>query len=263
MESFVSGFETYLLILVRMTSFILVAPVFSTRIVQAGFKIGFSGMLALLIFITSSVTHDVNFDAFYVLIIIKEIFVGLLMGYLAYLFFTLVQTAGALIDLQMGFGMANIIDPMSGTSAPMMGNFKFMIATLIFLSLDGHHYLIKALLESYTWIPIDNYVFSHFANGDLSTFFAQKFAETFMLALQLSAPLIVSMFLTDVALGFLARTAPQYNVFVIGAPLKILIGFFMIMLIMPGLVTLFREVFTIIFSSLEQMILIIKQPVSQ
>ena len=79
--------------------------------------------------------------------IIREILVGVALGYVAYLFFTVVQTAGAFMDLQMGFGMANVIDPMTGASAPMIGNFKYHDCHIDFSIMNGHHYLLMALLE--------------------------------------------------------------------------------------------------------------------
>ena len=106
-------------------------------------------MVSFLVFLTYGIKQTIVPDADYILAIFREILAGVLLGFVAYLFFTVVQTAGAFIDLQMGFGMANVIDPMTGTSSPLIGNFKFMIATLIFLSINGHHYLLMALLQSY------------------------------------------------------------------------------------------------------------------
>ena len=85
--------------------------------------------------------------------------VGVLLGFLAYIFFTVVQTAGSFMDMQIGFSMASVIDPLTGVSTPMLGNLKYMIAVLLFLSFDGHHYLIRAIIDSYRWIPLDNRLF--------------------------------------------------------------------------------------------------------
>ncbi|MBB3109406.1 flagellar biosynthetic protein FliR [Paenibacillus phyllosphaerae] len=242
-----------MLIFCRITAFFVVAPVFSTRTVPTNFKIGLSFMVALLVFLSYGLKQTIVPDATYVLAIIREILAGLLLGYTAYLFFTIIQTAGAFIDLQMGFGMANVIDPMTGVSTPLMGNFKFMIATLVFLSMNGHHYMLTALIKSYEWIPISNELFVRIHNGSISTFLVRTFADTFMLALQLSAPLVVAMFLVDAGLGFLAKTAPQYNVFVIGVPLKILVGFFLLLVMMPGLVSLFENIFSLMFDAVEEL----------
>jgi flagellar biosynthetic protein FliR len=263
MELFVQGFPIFLLIFCRITSFFVVAPVFSSRNVPIPFKIGFSFFIALLVFMTYGLKQSIVPDAGYILAVIREILAGLLLGYTAYLFFSVVQTAGAFIDLQMGFGMANVIDPMTGASAPLIGNMKFMIATLIFLSINGHHYLLMALLRSYEWIPLSNSLFGRIYGGSISDFLVRTFADTFMLALQMSAPLVAAMFLTDVALGFLAKTAPQYNVFVIGMPLKILVGLILLIVMMPGMAGLFSHLFSQMFDALEKLFAIVQGPPKQ
>jgi len=258
MELMLKGFPVFLLIFCRITSFFVVAPIFSARNVPTAFKIGFGFLLSLLVFLTYGIKQTIVPDAGYILAIIREILAGVLLGYVVYLFFTVVQTAGAFVDMQMGFGMANIIDPMTGASAPLLGNFKYMIATLVFLSMNGHHYLLLALLKSYEWIPLSNDLFERIYQGDIAEFLIRTFAETFMLALQIAAPLVVAMFLTDVGLGFLARTAPQFNVFVIGIPLKILVGFLLLILMMPGLGSIFEHLFAQMFGAVEKLFGIIQ-----
>ncbi|WP_308639259.1 flagellar biosynthetic protein FliR [Paenibacillus silvisoli] len=260
MELFLQGFPIFLLIFCRITAFFVVAPIFSTRNVPSTFKLGFSFFISLLVFFTYGLKQTVVPDAEYVLAIIRELLAGALLGFAAYLFYTIVNTAGSLIDMQMGFGMANIIDPMTGASAPLMGNFKGMIATLLFLSINGHHYLLSALLQSYEWIPLDNTLFAHVSAGTVSSFLTSMVSQTFLLAIQMSAPLVVALFLTDVGLGLLARTAPQYNVFVIGIPIKILVGFLILAVLMPGLVTLYEHLFEQMFNAMRKLFDILQGP---
>lgn len=262
MEQFLQGFPIFLLIFCRITSFFVVAPIFSSRNVPTTFKIGLGFMISIIIFLVYGLKQTIVPDAGYIIMIIREILAGLLLGFVAYLFFTIVQTAGAFIDLQMGFGMANVIDPMTGASSPLMGNFKFMIATLIFLSVNGHHLLLTALMRSYEWIPLSNELFGRIYDGSISDFITKTFAETFLLAFQLAAPLVVAMFLTDVGLGFLARTAPQYNVFVIGIPIKIIVGLLMLVIMMPGLITIFEHLFAELFRAMEKLFSIVQGPVT-
>jgi len=254
MQLIQQAFPVFLLIFCRITSFFVVAPVFSTRGVPAAFKVGLGFFVSLLVYLLYGFGESVDTDAGYILLIFREVFAGLLLGFVAYLFFTVVQTAGAFIDLQMGFGMANIIDPMTGASSPMMGNFKFMLLILIFLSMNGHHYMLSALMRSYDWIPLDNGLFAGMADGGIAEFLTRAFAQTFILALQMSAPLVVAMFLTDVGLGFLARTAPQYNVFVIGIPIKIVVGFLILIILMPGFTALFGQLFAGMFGATETLL---------
>jgi flagellar biosynthetic protein FliR len=262
MDVFLKGFPIFLLIFCRITSFFVVAPVFSSRNVPASFKIGFCFIVSLIVFLTYGLKQTIVPDAGFILIIIREILAGVLLGFTSYLFFAAIQTAGAFMDLQIGFGIADVIDPMTGASAPLLANLKFMVATLIFLSINGHHYLLSAILQSYEWIPLSNSMFSRIYEGSISDFLVRTFADTFMLALQMSAPIVAAMFLTDVGLGFLARTAPQYNVFVIGIPLKIIVGLLMLAIMIPGFVIIFNHLFSQMFTAMHKLFGIIHGPVS-
>ncbi|WP_223066786.1 flagellar biosynthetic protein FliR [Paenibacillus caui] len=248
------GFTIFLLIFCRITAFFVVSPVFSARTVPNIFKIGFSGIVALIIFLVYGTTQTAPSDLTYIVLIIREVLIGLLMGYVATLMFSVITMAGSFIDIQIGFGMANVFDPMTGASAPVTGNFKYSIASLFFLGMNGHHYLLEAVLRSYQWIPLSNDVFNRIYHGDLSEFLIRAFGQAFMLAFQMAAPLIVALFLTDVALGFLAKTAPQFNIFVIGIPLKILVGLVLLLVFMSSMVYAFQQLFELLFRALENLL---------
>lgn len=256
MELITEAFPAFLLVFCRITSFFVVAPVFSSKAFPNPIKLGLAFFVSLIVFLTIGYDTSVTADATYILAIIREIFAGLLIGYVAFIFFSIVQTAGGLMDLQMGFAMANIVDPMTGVTAPIMGNFKFMLMTLVFLSLNGHHYLLAAIMDSYKWLPLDSQLFQIYYGGNITEFLTRTFADTFLLALQISAPIVVAMFLTDIGLALLARTAPQYNVFVIGIPIKILVGLAMLVLLLPGFSVLFQMVFDHMFEALEKLFVI-------
>lgn len=254
MEILLQSFPVFLLIFCRITAFFVVVPVFSSRGVPNTFKVGIAFFVALVVFTANGTGLVVPQDLSYVLLIVREILVGLLLGFVGYLIFMAIQTAGSFIDIQIGFGIANVIDPMTGASSPIFGNFKYMIALLMFLSMNGHHYLLDAIVYSYHWVPINNDLLLKMANGSLSEFLVRTFAQSFVLAFQMSAPLVAALFLTDIGLAFLARTAPQYNVFVIGVPLKIIIGLALLLVLMPGLAVLFRSMFDILFDSMQNLL---------
>ncbi|GIP52250.1 MULTISPECIES: flagellar biosynthetic protein FliR [Paenibacillus] len=253
MEIILHGISVFMLIFCRMTAFFVVAPVFSSRGVPNTFKIGLSAMIALLILMIQGTNQVIPQDLGYVLMIIREVLIGLLMGFVAYLIFSVILTAGSFIDIQIGFGMANVLDPMTGASAPVLGNFKYIIATLVFLSINGHHYLLDAVIRSYNWIPLSNDVFQRIYRGGVTEFLVSTFSQSFTLAFQMAAPLVVALFLTDVALGFLARTAPQFNVFVIGIPLKIIVGLVVLLLLIPGFIYAFEHLFEVMFNALHNL----------
>jgi flagellar biosynthetic protein FliR len=248
----------FLLIFCRITAFFVVAPVFSSRGLPAQFKVGLSFFVTLLILLSMGQVTPISWDYEYVVSIFRELLIGLLLGFTAYLLFTVVQVAGSFVDLQLGFGIANVIDPMTGAQSPILGNFKFMIAMLLFLSVNGHHYMLMAIMRSYEWVPLSNELFSRIYTGDISEFLLRTFATMFLLAFQMSAPLVLALFLVDVALGILARTAPQFNVFVVGLPLKIIVGFIVLLIIVPSLLYLFNELFETVIESMYQLLDLIK-----
>lgn len=254
MQLILQSLPGFLLILFRLSAFFVVSPIFSYRGVPAQFKIGLVFMISLITFMSLGMEDAIEWDAEYVLSIIREILIGLLLGFTAYLFFTIVQVAGSFVDLQMGFGIANLIDPMTGAQSPVMGNLKFFIAVLLFLSLNGHHFLLSAIMDSYQWVPLDNAVFAHIYSGNISNFLLKSYSSMFILAFQMAAPLIVALFLVDVAMGILARTAPQFNLFVIGIPLKLLIGLVVLLIMVPGFLYLFQNVFTALFEALRDLV---------
>ncbi len=246
----------FLLVLCRITAFFVTAPVFSTRGVPLPFKIGMSVFVSLITFMAMPIETMPPIDTAYVLLVVKEVLIGLLYGFTAYLFFSVVQIAGSFVDTQMGLGIANVMDPMTGAQSPITGNFKFFIAILLFLALNGHHYLLKGIMDSYTYLPIvSDSLFRTIANGNLSTFLVQAFVSAFYLAFQLVAPMIVSLFLVDVALGMLARTSPQFNIFVIGLPVKLMVGLFLLFIMVPGFAFLFQDLFATMFKHLDEMML--------
>ncbi|CAM2893863.1 flagellar biosynthetic protein FliR [Paenibacillus sediminis] len=251
MNMLLQSFPVFLLIFCRITSFFVVVPIFSTRGVPRSFKVGLAAVLALIVTMVYGSHQTVPTDLSYILVIFREIIIGLLLGFVAYLMFAVVQTSGAFEDLQIGLAMANVIDPMSGTSAPLFGNFKYMFAVLLFLIMNGHHYLLDAIMRSYEWIPLSNDLFKRMYDGNLADFLVETFSQSFLIALQVSAPIVVAMLLTDVGLAFLARTAPQFNIFSVGVPLKIIVGLFMMVLIVPSFSYVFEELFNKLFQALE------------
>jgi len=254
MELVLTHYPNLLLIFCRMTGFFMTAPVFATQNnVPPQFRIGFSVFAALLVFFVSGTDRAIPIDGEYVYYVIRESLIGILLGFVAYLFFTVVQIAGSFIDMQMGFGIANVIDPMTGAQSPVFGSFKYMIAMLLFLTMNGHHYLLLGIMDSYQLIPLDNSFFAALSNGPPTEALTRSVSAAFTLAFQMAAPIVVSMFLVDLALGILTKTAPQFNVFVVGMPLKILVGLGLTLLLVPGFVALFQTLFVTMFDNMYEM----------
>lgn len=231
-----NGIDAFLLVLVRMTGLFVVAPIFGRRNIPAYFKIAFSFLLALILVntITLPAPDYVNNIYSYAFLIIKEFIVGLTLGFVSYVIFSAIYVAGQIIDMQVGFGVVNVIDPISNIQVPITSNFYFIISMLVFLGVDGHHALIRALFDSYNYIPLGGAVFNNSLMNDI----VRIFGEMFVLGFKISAPIVAALLITDVALGVISRSVPQLNVFVVGMPLKILLGIIVMIITVPMFITL-------------------------
>ncbi|WP_409294363.1 flagellar biosynthetic protein FliR [Peribacillus sp. SCS-26] len=241
MEELVPKFAVFLLVLVRVTTFFVVCPIFSYRTIPAMHKIGFSVFLAWIMYYTID-APALEIDYLFFLLAIKEALVGIVLGFIAYMVMAAVQMAGGFIDFQMGFAIANVIDPQTGAQGPLLGQYIYTTALLFLLATNGHHLLLDGIFYSYEAVPIDK-VFKPFGSEPFMIHAAEVFNQTFLAALQMSIPLVGSLFLVDVALGIVARTVPQLNIFVVGVPVKIIVSFFILIAVFGALMMSVRSLF--------------------
>lgn len=227
------------LILARLASFMSLAPFFSIRNTPNLLKVGLAVFITLLIMPTLPVMANVPLDLVsYSILIIKEVIVGLILGYTTILTFTAIRIAGELIDNQMGFAMASIIDPQNNSNITLIGEFMYVLQILLFLAVDGHHRLLMAISYSYNMIPVAGAVF----NTTFVTATLKMFIEMFSLGVRMAAPFIVAFLICDIALGIMARTVPQLNVFILSFPLKTGLGMLTIVVVLPVITALVNNV---------------------
>ncbi len=222
--------QGWLLVLVRISAFIVVAPFFSIKGIPAMLKIGFSVALTTILmpFIAFEPFEELALFAWW-LLVVKEVAVGLTLGYLASLIFAAVRVAGELIDIQMGFAMASVLDPQTQSRITLVGQFKYMFATLLFLAIDGHHLLISSIAHSFELIPPMRVVME----PAVSLFILKAFVNMFLLSFKLAVPIVAVLVISDISLGLIARTVPQIHVFILGFPLKSGLGILMLILLLP------------------------------
>ncbi len=226
----VARFQIFLLVFVRIIGVIAVSPFFGHRVVISQVKVGFGLLLSVVLFASMPVQIEPEPNLLpFLILVAKELILGMLFGYTSRLVFFAVQFAGEIIGIDIGFGIVNIIDPMSAEQISVIGTFKNLIAIVTFLAIDGHHVLLNALTMSFQMLPLGGiYLTPGLGEGiiDLT-------AGVFVMAVQMAAPVITVLFLTSLALGIIARTVPQMNVFIVGFPLKIGVGVMMLMLSLP------------------------------
>ena len=253
MTIYASSLLNFLLVFVRISSFMVTVPVFSGRQIPNSYKIGLSMVLSVLcVGVINEPIHSFPLGEM-VLLILKEFMVGIVLGMVANILFYAVQLAGALLDLLIGFSMASLFDPTFGTNSQITGRFKNILAILVLLATNGHLLLIQGILASFDWISLQAFV-PAWMDGRLSTFLMDCVQQMFIIGFLMAAPLIGTLFIVDVALGIIARTVPQMNVFVVFPPVKILIHFFMYIFILPGFFYLLKVLFETMFGSMNSIL---------
>ncbi len=236
----VDKFLILLLVFVRMSSLFVVTPVFGRRELPAYLKIGLAFFCSyILVPLLGDVQVEYTNLLSFTVIAAKEFLVGIIIGYVSFLIFSALYVAGQIIDMQIGFGMVNVLDPTMNTQVPITGNFVYILTTLFFLAIDGHHILISALFKSYSVLPINGFEFTEAMVNNMTTIFSDVFAIGF----RISIPVLAAALLAEVALGILSKTVPQMNVFVVGIPMKIAIGLLTLFVMMP----IFIQVMTVTF----------------
>lgn len=238
----------FFLLFIRISGFTFVAPIFSSKNVPNYVKIGFSLAVAFILYPFFYSTQIVIPESIfpYIIILFKELVVGMVIGFASSMIFYAIQSAGNILDMQIGFGIVNIFDPLSGQQLPLVGNFKYMLALIVFLVTNGHHVLLTALVDSFRLVPVTGVVF----HTELMGIFVNMVTELFVLALKISLPVLVAILLTDMALGVLARTMPQMNVFVVGVPGKIIVGIFVLSLALPAYIAFLEVAFNGMYSNI-------------
>ena len=224
-----ANYSTFLFVLVRTGSILLAAPIFGAVNVPMQVKLGLTFVIALLL---TPLTPQVAMPQTMIAVatsIAGEIMIGVTIGFAIRFVLTGIEFAGQVAGFQMGIGMASAYDPIHSAQITVLGKFLSILTLLIFLTVNGHLMVIMALKKSFDVIPPYGFTLS----GGLMEGFISFSREIFILAFKFSAPVVAILIFVNVALGIMARTVPQINMFVIGFAVTIMVGFLMIGLSMP------------------------------
>ena len=226
--SIYNNIDIWLLIFCR----IFFAMVFLSIMVETGLpnlaKVGLSMILTMLVYFTveqPEIHYNLTIVGFSILIL-KETLVGLILGFGVNLFFQVYYFVGSLLSIQGGLGMSSLFDPLNGAQMPLIGRFYHLAFTAVFLMSGGYHWFIKALVETFTYLPINSAIF----RTDLVGTVVMAVGVFWEISFKIAAPIIAILFIIDCGLGILARTVPQMNMFVIGLPLKVMVLLIMMMI---------------------------------
>lgn len=242
-------YQIFLLVMIRTSGIFIFSPFFSAQNVPNTMKIGLTFSVSLLMTSILPFVPTLNNETL-ILLIFKELMVGVIIGFISYSFFTAFYVMGQIIDMNIGFGMVNVVDPQNKVQVPLMGNFYHIFAFLMMLSTDGHHIIISALVDSYNFIPIGSFKYTEVTMNLL----VDTLAKAFEMGFKLSFPIVATIFLTDIVLGIMSKTIPQMNVFVVGMPLKAMLGLLIVFMSMPIFYGTISKIFEFIISDIYKFI---------
>ncbi len=236
MEYFVYHFQVFLLIMIRMSSMMVIAPFYSSGVIPFRIKALLSFFISMIIFpVVAEKTYHLTGDmGQYAVLVIQEVSIGIFIGFLVAVIFASFQLAGEFFSVQIGFGINEVIDPLAQVSIPLVGQLKNLIGLLVFLAINGHHFLILAIYRSYELAPIMSLKVS--AAGGLLKYMQYAFGGMFVIALKIALPIVATVFLVSVSMGVLSKAAPQMNIMMLGFPVKIMVAFGVILLVSPLIV---------------------------
>ncbi len=223
---------------VRILAFIAAEPVLGNRTVPMRAKVLLALMLAIVIAPTLPPPPAVDpASAAGLLILAQQIIIGVAMGFTARIVVASAEMAGQLAGLQVGLGFAVFFDPQGSGQTPIVAQFYGLIAILTLLAMDGHHLLLTALAESFRSLPVS---LDPIAPPGLRVV-VEWGGEIFRAGLMMSLPVVGSLLVANVALGVLTRAAPQLNIFAVGFPVTLALGFMMFYLSLPLVVPMIES----------------------
>lgn len=173
------------------------------------------------------------------LLALGEVFIGLLIGFVAQVLFTGIQLSGEIINQQMGLGLANMFDPENGQQNSIVTNFQYILAVLIFFSGHAHHWFIHAMAESLHAVPLLGFTLTPTVVASLVTLLG----NACIMAIKIAAPVIATLFLSTLAMGLVARLVPQMNIFILSLPVNLGIGLLVLGLALPYFLGELRTLF--------------------
>lgn len=246
---FGSFLPSFLIVFLRVSIILLLFPIYGNKSLPNLFKIGFVIVLTLIIYNFL----DIKIKLIDLPILItREVAVGLILGFSCKLFFFVLEMAGQLISSSMGLSVASIFNPEIGQSTEI-SRFYSILGILIFLSIDAHHDLIYLLVKSYDLIPLGTADF-----GKIFDIAIEMVQKMFILSIKIASPTILLMLITNIYLAFISKAAPQMNIFFIGYPVYLFVGFLTILIGIPVFILVMQESFSTLKFDVEKILIALK-----
>ena len=239
----------FLLVLTRTSGIFFISPFLGSMNVSVRFRAGAAILLATILFPVVMKMYVIEAPATLIMFaftVVKEMFIGWLIGLVGYITLSAVNMAGKIMDMQVGFAVVQMMDPTTQQQSGMIGTFLYNLTIIYFVITNGHHVIISALAESFQIIPLDSMVW----NTSLPQLITDLTAGVFMNGMKIAMPVTFAILLTNVGMGILARTMPQMNIFVVGIPLQLTIGTSMISMVLPFYILFLDVIFNEMYANI-------------
>jgi flagellar biosynthetic protein FliR len=230
--------------LMRIAALFMAAPVFNTRQIPIRFRLLLAVLVTVLVhpvLPASPAVSVLSSDAF--LIALQQLIIGAALGFLLQMAFQALIFGGQVMAYSMGLGFANMMDPTNGVQVPVVAQFWLILAMLAFLMMNGHLVLISAIVDTFSVIPVAVDGIGRAGIWDLLSWASRMFAAGLLMAL----PVIIALLLINIGMGVVSRAAPQLNIFAIGFPITLMMGFILIWATLPQVMTSFGSLLLEVF----------------
>lgn len=234
-----------MLVFARLSAMLIAMPILGYSTVPPRVRIMLAFVFTIVIAPIAGADFNITYTSTAVLAIdvMKEILIGLVVGFGARIIFEVFTLAGGFVSFQMGLAIMNILDPNNGSNAPVIGNFWLMVIVTFFVVSNSHHFLIEVLYYNFNSVPLTEAQFDPAAGQ----YIVKAGSLVYELAVRFAAPMMILMLLADVAIAFAARVMPQLNIFFISLPMKIGVGIFMVLISLK----IFQTMFGFIYENFE------------
>lgn len=239
--------------MIRISAMIAAAPIFSSRQTPVRLRIGISLLLSFMLMPLIPPPPVVEvFSPAALLIALQQVLIGLVMGFILQMVFGALVFGGQALAYSMGLGFASMMDPQNGVQVPVLSQYYIILSTLLFLILNGHLFLIEILAQSFYTLPVAVDGLTQANLQEIILWASRMFAGGLLMVL----PAIAALLLVNLGMGVITRAAPQLNIFAVGFPMTMMIGFAMMWVTLPNVLSRFSELLEEALSLIKSLVLV-------
>lgn len=238
----------------RIAAVVMSAPAFSGGMVSGRVRILLAlSLTGIIVPLLPAAPQVAAFSVAGVLLVVQQLLVGVALGFAVQIVFDALIVAGQAIAMSMGLGFAMAIDPQRGVNVPVVSQYFVVLATLTYFSINGHYLLIDALVDSFTSIPIGEPILGD-GGSDLLWTLVSWVSQMFAGAVQIALPAMAALMMVNLAFGVISRAAPSLNLFAVGFPITMLLGFLILIFSMPNIIDAFARILAEVFNSIDALL---------